>query len=162
MKELFPLLIVIVASLAVSLLKKKPASPGKSGHLPQESPWDGLLREEEKKTAHTTQAREYRTLQRDRGNGRMTAVPKSVRTEQRHQKAPSSLLYEADEALEQMANTEGQEEIEAGNVTDTVKTEVKENVFEGGFDPRMAVLYSEILHPKYQEYMAQNSQEASL
>ncbi len=39
-------------------------------------------------------------------------------------------------------------EIAAGELTDPVKTEDVQDIFAGGFDPRMAMLYSEILRPK--------------
>ena len=49
MEGLLPLLIAVGASIALSLLKKKPAPPGESDRLPQDSPWDDLLREIQRK-----------------------------------------------------------------------------------------------------------------
>lgn len=48
MEELLPLLIAIGASIALSLLKKKPGQPTESDQLPQNSPWDDLLEEIER------------------------------------------------------------------------------------------------------------------
>lgn len=48
MEGLLPLLIAIGASIALSLLKKKPAQPTESDQLPQNSPWDDLLEEIER------------------------------------------------------------------------------------------------------------------
>ena len=48
MEELLPLLIAIGASIALSLLKKKPGQPTESDQLPQNSPWDDLWEEIER------------------------------------------------------------------------------------------------------------------
>ena len=48
MEEILPLLIAIGASIALSLLKKKPGQPTESDQLPQNSPWDDLLEEIER------------------------------------------------------------------------------------------------------------------
>ena len=48
MEVLLPLLIAIGASIALSLLKKKPGQPTESDQLPQNSPWDDLLEEIER------------------------------------------------------------------------------------------------------------------
>ena len=61
MEGLLPLLIAVGASIALSLLKKKPAPPGESDRLPQDSPWDDLLREIQRK--ETAQAEVEQNIQ---------------------------------------------------------------------------------------------------
>ena len=56
MEELLPLLIAIGASIALSLLKKKPGQPTESDQLPQNSPWDDLLEEIERARRSTEES----------------------------------------------------------------------------------------------------------
>ena len=56
MEELLPLLIAIGASIALSLLKKKPGQPTESDQLPQNSPWDDLWEEIERARRSTEES----------------------------------------------------------------------------------------------------------
>ena len=61
MEELLPLLIAIGASIALSLLKKKPGQPTESDQLPQNSPWDDLLEEIERARRATEESQTLST-----------------------------------------------------------------------------------------------------
>lgn len=183
MEGLLPLLIAVGASIALSLLKKKPAPPGESDRLPQEdSPWDDLLREIQRK--ETAQAEvEPETVETDEEEWKpirpiisaATDVNPNPDTDMRLEKAATfadcrqSVPFSYDDdaiaaALERLEDIQEEDrladimlagvedrEIAAGELTDAVKTEDTQDIFAGGFDPRMAMLYSEILRPKYQE-----------
>lgn len=182
MEGLLPLLIAVGASIALSLLKKKPAPPGESDRLPQDSPWDDLLREIQRK--ETAQAEvepetvETDEMEREPIRRIISATPTPKPTpETQKEAAPvfadsrhsAPFSYDDDAvaaALERLEDVEEEnrlyeimslpaeekrDEIAAGEVTDAIKTENAEDAFAEGFDPRMAVLYSEVLRPKYQE-----------
>lgn len=173
-------MIAVGASIALSLLKKKPAPPSESDRLPQDSPWDDLLREIQRK--ETAQA-EPETVETDEVEWKpvrpiipaATDVKPNPDTDMRLEKAATfadsrqSVPFSYDDdaiaaALERLEDIQEEDrltdimlagvedrEIAAGELTDAVKTEDTQDIFAGGFDPRMAMLYSEILRPKYQE-----------
>ena len=90
MEGLLPLLIAVGASIALSLLKKKPAPPGESDRLPQDSPWDDLMRELKKGGgADTESAADSRPVQR--------TVPDA-------DALPTEMLSYDDEAIEAFEN----------------------------------------------------------
>lgn len=175
-------MIAVGASIALSLLKKKPAPPSESDRLPQDSPWDDLLREIQRK--ETAQAEvEPETVETDEVEWKpvrsiisaATEVNPNPDTDVRLEKAATfadsrqSVPFSYDDdaiaaALERLEDIQEEDrltdimlsgvedrEIAAGELTDAVKTEDTQDIFAGGFDPRMAMLYSEILRPKYQE-----------
>ena len=168
MEGLLPLLIAVGASIALSLLKKKPAPPGESDRLPQDSPWDDLLREIQRK--ETAQAEvEPETVETDEVEWKPVRPIIPATTDVKPHPDPDTQLEKAatfadsrqsvpfsyDDgaiaaALERLEDIQDRE-IAAGELTDPVKTEDVQDIFAGGFDPRMAMLYSEILRPKYQE-----------
>ena len=182
MEGLLPLLIAVGASIALSLLKKKPAPPGESDRLPQDSPWDDLLREIQRKETAQGEV-EPETVETDEVEWKPvrpiipattdvkphpdpdTQLEKAATFADSRQSVPFSYdagaiaaalerledIQEEDPLADIMLAGVADREIAAGELTDPVKTEDVQDIFAGGFDPRMAMLYSEILRPKYQE-----------
>ena len=161
-------MIAVGASIALSLLKKKPAPPGESDRLPQDSPWDDLLREIQRK--ETAQAEvEPETVETDEVEWKpvrpiipaTTDVKPNPDPDTQLEKAATFADYRQSVRLEDIQEEDPladimlagvvDREIAAGELTDPIKTEDVQDIFAGGFDPRMAMLYSEILRPKYQE-----------
>ena len=157
LKELLPvLLITVFAIISAAKKKKQPVSESEeqADTAPSDSPWDDLMRELKKGGgADTESAADSRPVQR--------TVPDA-------DALPTEMLSYDDEAIEAFENRtvfsyddmvgdnapEPMSTADQGNSpTPQLATEPEpassERAFPGGFDPKMAVLYSEILKPRF-------------
>lgn len=155
LKELLPvLLIAVFAVISAAKKKKRPVSESEeqADTAPSESPWDDLMREL-KKGAET----DVKPVSDSR-----PAQPYAVPT------AEVLSSYD-DEAIEEFENRpvfSYDDLVESGSIESATVAEREvsptlqpvaadagaassEDPFPGGFDPKMAVLYSEILKPRF-------------
>lgn len=149
LKELLPVLLITVFAIISAAKKKKrlvSESEEQADAAPSDSPWDDLMRELKK-------GADSRPVQR--------TVPDADAT-------PAKMLSYDDEAIEEFENRPvfsyddmiGDNEPEPMPATDQGNSPTpqfaaepepasSEGAFPGGFDPKMAVLYSEILKPRF-------------
>ena len=157
LRELLPILLITVfAIISAAKKKKQPVSESdeQADTAPSDSPWDDLMRELQKGAgADTDSAANSRSVQQTAPDANATA---------------EEILSYDDATIEEFENRSvfSYDDMTGDNVPETMpdtdqgnpptprlaaepESTSSEGAFPGGFDPKMAVLYSEILKPRF-------------
>lgn len=170
MEGLLPVIIALVISAVFGMRKKKgPAEQAPAA--PEESPWDDLMRELQKRSdtppqdyvpeeeAEAEDPQPYFTYEEiPQAQPLSYDTPEPVElAEPVREEAPLAPQLVAS-GMDLTLPSEGafraltdQEVYAAVNDSRETEEDGGGTLFESGFDPRMAVLYSEVLRPKYQD-----------
>lgn len=158
LKELLPvLLITVFAIISAAKKKKQPVSESEeqADTAPSDSPWDDLMRELKKGGGADTESaadsrpvqRTFRMRTRCRRRCCLTTTRRSKRSRTVRSFRHDDMV--GDNAPEPMS-TRGSGEFPYSAACYGARNPASsERAFPGGFDPKMAVLYSEILKPRF-------------
>ena len=163
METLITLIIVVVAALLSKKKKDRGAAlPEEKTTLPS-SPWDDLIREIQSGRSDASPKGGEATSGGDRGEY-AAEVPAEPATEAA---APAYYSYD-EQAIDELDGNRTDVPFSyddrtaapvaapvlsgAGGSEESEKPAPARGIFADGFDPKMAVLYAEVMRPKFQEY----------
>ena len=149
METLITLIIVVVAALLSKKKKDRGAVlPEEKTTLPS-SPWDDLIREIQSGRSDASPKGGEATSGGDRGEY-AAEVPAEPATEAA---APAYYSYDEQSLADRTAAPVAAPVLSgAGGSEESEKPAPARGIFADGFDPKMAVLYAEVMRPKFQEY----------
>lgn len=159
MKELIPVIIaILIAVISASNKKKKQAQ--NQPHKPAKSPWEDIydnwdIKPQKPAETHVSQTHASQTSV---PQVRQTLHPASLETIEKEGHSLET-AYSNHNANSTVHKPKQKEQVQHKMTSSAIKEEEITNernafdsIFEGGFDPRMGIIYAEIMNPKYKEF----------